>query len=70
MSGSDMLVTAKPTVEIARFETAKLRSRNSSSGTSGSVFVLACVQMKMPITITPAMITIQTVIGPQITPQS
>ena len=70
MSGSDMLVTVKPTVEMAMLATEKLRSLNSSSGTSGSLLVRACVQMKRPSTTTPVMMSAHTVIGPQITPQS
>ena len=45
-----MLVTVNPTVEIAMFETLKLRSLNSSSGTRGSFLVRAWVQMKIPMT--------------------
>ena len=70
ISGSDMLVTAKPTVEIEMFAIEKLRSVKSSSGTSGSFLVRACVQTNRPRTSTPAMMSDHTVIGPQMTPQS
>ena len=65
-----MAVTVKPTVVMARFDTEKLRSWKSVSGTSGSEVVRACCHTNSPSTSTPAPITDQTVIGPQITPQS
>ena len=68
--GSDMLVTANPTAEIPRLDIEKFRSRNSGSGTRGSLLVLACCQMNSPSTATPVRMSPHTVIGPQMTPQS
>ncbi|CAH0134567.1 hypothetical protein SRABI128_00157 [Microbacterium sp. Bi128] len=49
-----MLVTVKPTAAIAMLAIEKLRSRNSSSGTRGSVLLRAWVQMNRAMTATPA----------------
>ncbi len=70
MSGKAREVIAKPIVVITTLASEKLRSRNRNSGTSGSALLRACQKMKSANTTRPAMIRLQTVIGPVMVPQS
>ena len=60
----------KPTSEMATFESEKLRSRKSPSGSSGSAGLKRCHTTNATSTATPVMMRPQTVIGPTIVPQS
>ena len=61
---------AKPTSEIAAFESEKVRSRKSPSGSSGSAGLKRCHTTKPTSTTMPVMMRPHTVIGPTMTPQS
>ena len=70
MVGNAIAVTPNPTAAIATQARLKLRSRNSSSDSSGSPFVRACHTTNTASTAMPATISDHTEIGPEIVPQS
>ena len=70
MSGRLIPVMVNPTVVIAAAPTAKLRSRNSLSGRSGSPRCTRCHHTNTMSTMAPVTIMPHTLMGPQMMPQS